>query len=251
MQFDEHTSIGGESRTFQNTHWSIVEKIKADYAPCNKELVGELLGHYWKPVYCYLQRKGHNNEQAKDLTQGFFQEVVLGRKLVQQADHSKGRFRTFLLTALNRYLTSEYRKQTAQKRTPADTIFPQEADLPEPLEGLVSEDLFNYAWVSQLLDRILEEVRSECNKHGLEIHWKVFRDRVLQPIMDCHEPPSMTEICERYKIDGPVKASNMIVAVKRHFQTALRRHLRQSVESENEVNIEIRELMKFLAKKAQ
>lgn len=113
MQFDEHTSIGGDRRTFETTHWSIVEKIKSDDASCNKALVEELLGRYWKPVYCYLRQKGYNNEQAKDLTQGFFQEVVLGRKLVQQANHSKGRFRTFLLTALNRYLTSEYRKQTA------------------------------------------------------------------------------------------------------------------------------------------
>jgi hypothetical protein len=98
---------------------------------------------------------------------------------------------------------------------------------------------------------MLEEVRLECNTQGLEIHWNVFHDRVLQPIMGGHKPPSIAEICKRYNIDETVKASNMIVAVKRRFQAALRRHLRQSVESEDEVNVEIRELMQFLVKKAQ
>ena len=81
-----------------------------------KEAVGAILERYWKPVYCYLRRKGHDNEAAKDITQGFFCDVVLSRNLVPQADPTKGRFRTFLLTALDRYVIDRHRKEAAQVR---------------------------------------------------------------------------------------------------------------------------------------
>ena len=73
-------------------------------------------------MYCYLRRKNYDNERAKDLTQGFFHEVVLNRALIERADQAKGRFRSFLLHALNEYLIDEQRKETAQKRIPKDKL---------------------------------------------------------------------------------------------------------------------------------
>ena len=157
MKADKYTSMGGAKRTFGATHWTAIEAIGSKDDARSRALVCDFLRAYWKPVYCYLRRKGYDNEQAKDLTQGFFHEIVLGRKLIQRADHMKGRFRTLLLTALDRYITSVYRKQTAQKRIPKDKLVQLEhtgpADLPEPIQELTSEESFNYAWVSELLDR--------------------------------------------------------------------------------------------------
>lgn len=253
MKSDEYTSIGGTRRTFQTTHWTAIEKIGSNDDICNQALVGDLLKTYWKPVYCYLRQKGYSNEEAKDLTQGFFHEIVLGRKLIQRADHTKGRFRTFLLTALDRYLTSIHRRQTAQKRVPKDKFVQLEhidlADLPEPVGELTSEESFNYAWVSELLDQMLAEVEAECGTRGMTVHWKVFHARVLQPIIESTEPPSLAEICNRFSIEDGIKASNMIFAVKRRFQAALKRHLRQSVASDADIGKEMRELMRFLSKK--
>ena len=212
-----------------------------------------MLKTYWKPVYCYLRQKGYGSEETKDLTQGFFHEIVLGRKLIQRADHTKGWFRTLLLTALDRYLTSIHRRQTAQKRVPKNRLVQLEhsdlAELHESVGKLASEESFNYAWVSELLDQMLVEVEAECRARGMTVHWKAFHARVLQPITEGTEAPSLAEICNRFSIEDGTKASNMILSVKRRFQAAMKRHLRQSVASDADIGEEIRELMRFLAKK--
>ena len=100
MTRGDYTDLGGAGYVFLTTNWSLIEGIQST-DDNNRSLIELLLKRYWKPVYCYLRRKGHSNEQAKDLTQGFFHEVVLNRNLVQRADQSKGRFRAFLLHALD------------------------------------------------------------------------------------------------------------------------------------------------------
>jgi DNA-directed RNA polymerase specialized sigma24 family protein len=233
MKRHDHTSIGGVRKTFQTTQWSVIEKIAANDETDSQMLINDLLSKYWKPVYCYLRHKGHGNEEAKDLTQGFFQEVVLGRKLVHQASQAKGSFRTFLLTALARYVQSAHRKKTARKRIPTTHLVPLEdleaTELVEPLSGLTAEESFHYVWVSSLLDEVLAEVEADCQAHALAVHWNIFRERILEPIAHDAEPPSLTRICEKYGIEDKKKASNMVVTVNRRVQAAIKRHLRQAL----------------------
>jgi RNA polymerase sigma-70 factor (ECF subfamily) len=255
MKGNDYTSMGGTGGAFLTTHWSFIEDAGSTDEDKNRALVGLLLNRYWKPVYCYLRRKGYNNEQAKDLTQGFFHEVVLGRHLVERADKSKGRFRSFLLIALNRYLIDVKNKKVAQKRIPKDKLVPLDKvepfELPQAIKQSAPEDSFNYAWVSALLEQVLEEVEATCHENGKTIYWRVFHDRIVQPIKNRTEPPSLQEICDRYGIQDDAKASNMIVTVKRRFQTALRRQLRDSVVLEEQVNGELEELRRFFPKMAQ
>jgi hypothetical protein len=237
MKADKYTSIGGEKRTFGATCWTAIESIASKDDASSRALIGDFLKAYWKPVYCYLRHKGYNSERAKDLTQGFFHEVVLGRALIQRADRTKGRFRTLLLRALDRYLVSVHRKETAQKRIPEHKLIPLEdstfGNLPEAAGNLDSDEVFHYAWVCELLDRMLEEVEAECRRNGMAVHWDMFNDRVLHPILTSAEPLSLEELCCKYSIDATTKASSMIFAVKRRFQAAAKRLLRQSVASEH------------------
>ena len=85
----DQTSMGGDAETFLTTHWSLIEDFQTGEDK-DRVLIGLLLQKYWKPVYCYLHRKGYDNEQAKDLTQGFFHEIVLNRNIVQRAEKSEG-----------------------------------------------------------------------------------------------------------------------------------------------------------------
>ena len=249
----EHTSMGGTAEAFLTTHWSAIGKIAADGDTDNQALINELLKSYWKPVYCVLRRKGYDNEPAKDLTQGFFQEVVLDRELIQRADQARGRFRTFLLSALEQYLARVHRKETAQKRIPKDKLIRLEqidpAELPEPVGELTPEESFNYAWVSGLLDKLLAEVEAKYRAENKTLHWQVFHSRVLQPIMEHAQPPSLPEICEKYGIKDERKASNLIGTVQRRLRTALKRHLRRSVTGDADVEEELRELMQIFSKK--
>jgi DNA-directed RNA polymerase specialized sigma24 family protein len=255
MSHKDYTDMGGTEEAFLTTHWSFVEDLASADEDRRLALVGVLLDRYWKPVYCYLRRKGHTNEEAKDLTQGFFHEVVLERHLVEKADPAKGRFRSFLLMALNRYLANVRKHDERQRRTPAGKLVPLEVVEPPELSQLVAqsdpEDCFNYAWVSALLERVLEELEGACHRDGKTVHWHLFHDRVLAPIMDRADPIPLAEICTRYGIQDEARASNMIITVKRRFQNLLREHLRKSVVSEELLAEELEEIKRFFPKIAQ
>jgi RNA polymerase sigma-70 factor (ECF subfamily) len=246
--------MGGTVKAFLTTHWSLIKGIDSDDER-NRSLTNLLIQRYWKPVYFYLRRKGYNNEQAKDLTQGFFHEVVLGRKLVQTADPAKGRFRSLILSALERYLIDQISKETARKRIPKDKLVSIDVsdnwDLPDVVLESSPDDSYNYGWVSALLDQILSQVQAKCMEQDMEVHWNIFNDRVVRPIVEDAAYPSLTEICEKYDIENEKKASNMVITVKRCFQAALKECIRNTVTSEQEIDEELREIMRFFPESAQ
>ncbi|UCG59806.1 MAG: sigma-70 family RNA polymerase sigma factor [Phycisphaerales bacterium] len=251
MKHSDRTTMGGDKSVFQTTVWSDICLVRTLDQGRRDAAINDLIKAYWKPVYCYLRRKGLDNERAKDLTQGFFEEIVLGRQLVQRADETKGRFRTFLLTALDRYVTSVHRRDFAAKRRPKEGIIPlqdlDETSVSVAAEGMSPGSTFNYVWASELLQAVLANVQEGCEQDGKQVHWQLFHARVLNPIISGAEPPSLAELCERLNVAGTVKAENMIVTVKRRFQAALRRHIRDHVESEEDVDEEIRDLMNILS----
>ena len=253
MRFDDYTDMGGVRDEFLTTHWSIIEDVGLSGDQKNRALIGLLIETYWKPVYCYLRRRGYDNEQAKDLTQGFFQEVVLGRKLIERAEQMKGRFRSFLLVALNRYVIDILEGQAALKRIPPQKLVSLDRiaslDLPEPSTELDPEDCFNYAWITSLLEQVLEEVRTQFCQEDKKVHWSVFYDRVLRPMIENVAAPTMKEICDKYGIENGIKASNMIITVKRRFQSTLERQVRKSVISDQQVGDELEEIVQFLSAK--
>jgi len=254
MAYHDQTSMGGIGGVFLTTHWSLIEDSKSD-DDRSRALIGLLLDLYWKPVYFYLRRKGHNNEEAKDLTQGFFHEIVLNRGLIQRADKAKGRFRSFLLHALEQYLIDQRHKTTAKKRIPKDKLVCLDAVeapvLPHVNPDMTAEESYNYGWMSALLDRVLSDVEAKCNEQDMSIHWNIFNDRVLQPILKQHSSPSLEDICEKYGITDRKKASNMAITVKRCFQAVLQEHVRNTVISDDQIREELQEIMQFFPKSAQ
>ena len=252
MKGPYQTTMGGSHGAFLTTEWTVIDHIRSGDKSSSTVLMNDLLKKYWKPVYCYLRRKGFDNERAKDLTQGFFLEIVLKRALIEHADKSRGRFRTFLLTALQQYIAEEHRKQNFRKAKPKGFLLSldelKSAQMPEAPADFSPEDSFHYAWAAQLLDQLLEEVEAKCRADGKAIHWQVFHDRVLRPIMEGTDAPSMGEICRQYDIESPGKASNMIVTVNRRFRAALTRHIRRSVVQDCDVDEEFQELVEIFAK---
>ena len=253
MAYSEPTGMGGARQAFLTTQWSLIENIQ-DGKDQDKALIGFLLKQYWKPIYCYLRHKGHGNEQAKDLTQGFFHEVVLNRDLVGRADQSRGRFRAFLLHALKQYTNKQDLKEQSQKRLEQKAVsfeIDEEPILPDSIAQTTAEDSYHYAWLSSLLERVLEEVRDNCKQQGLDVHWARFNKRIVWPIFDDKTPPSLPELCELYDIEDEKMASNMIITVKRRFRVALLQHIRNTVLSQSQAPEELEELLQFFPKSAQ
>jgi len=252
MRRSDRTRMAGSVSRFQTTQWSEIRALGDRNLARRRETLNKLVGQYWKPVYCYLRCKGYDNEEAKDLTQGFFHEIVLGRRLVEQARQDKGRFRTFLLTALDHYVTSVYRRESAKKRQPdQDIISLQEFDEDPafgPVETMQPEDAFSYVWASVLVQQAIDQTKRQCLEEGKDIHWRLFEARVLKPIFTDQDAVSLKNLCDQLGLANPTKAENMIVTVRRRFKKTIRERVRDHVSSEAEVEQELQDLLAFLQK---
>jgi len=253
MSGDERTTIGGNGSSFGQTNWSDIIAARTDDAGRRRQVLGRVVGHYWKPVYCYLRRKGYDNDKSKELTQGFFCDIVLENELVLQAQREKGHFRSYLLTALNRYMSSVHRRETAEKRRPPGGEVSlegfDESTLPCPHPQAAPEDAFVYAWAAELLGKVMGEVRQSLIADGKETYWQLFDARIAAPSADGSEPPALPCLCEKLGIADEVTASRMIVTVKRRCQAALRKHVRLYADSDSAIEREIAELMEIFSQR--
>lgn len=249
--YSEHTEMGGSDRRFHTTCWTEIINARTQDEIRQKEALNALIQQCWKPVYCYLRQKGHTNDAAKDITQGFFHEIFLGRELIEQVSREKGKFRTFLLTALDRYATDLHRRENAQKRSPENPVLSIEDDDTDHLLQIKTaadpNQIFHYTWASEVLNQVLEQVREYCTASDRETYWKVFNEKVIMPIIDGSDVPALKDLCKKYDIPDEATASNIIAYVKRQFRTAMLQHLRQFVESESEVEEEFNEIFKILS----
>lgn len=243
--------MGGQNRRFNTTHWTETLSARTLDQTRRREAIGVVLARYWKPMYCYLRRKGHDNEEAKDIVQGFCQEIALGRGLIQQADPERGRFRTFLLTSLSRYASNVRRAGATRKKAPARAMFALDdvaaMDMPEISHEATPEAIFHSAWASQLLDDVLTAVEAGCCDNGKNVYWEVFHERTVIPLIEDSKLPSLSTLCEKYHIRDKAKISNMIATVKRRFQAELVRQVRFAVGSDADVEQEIADLMEILS----
>ena len=243
--------MGGMRDKFLSTHWSLVEDVK-QRGDRELALMDVLIQRYWKPVYCYLRRKGYPNEQAKDLTQGFFHEVVLNRHLIERADPALGSFRSLLLHALSQYLIDEQRKERTRKRIPKDKLVRLDIKdtevLTESVQAFDPEESFNYTWRVDLLDRALNEVKESYTAQGMEVHWRLFHDHVLAPILQGREPPPLKDSFLQYGLESAAVASHMLTTVKRRLQNVLKRQVRQMALTSEAVEEELGEIQNFFQK---
>lgn len=252
MRYSDRTDMGGPKSDFPTTRWSEIGEAKTRDQAHRRAVIDDLAKKYWKPVYCYLRRKGYDNEAAKDLTQGFFHELVLGKELIQQSNKAKGRFRTFLLTALNHYVINVYRADARKKRRPSGTVLSVET-VEEGLVGIRSKDMepgeaFTYVWALELLQEVLEEVEAGCRRDGKEKDWELFCSTVLKPIMDLTEAESLSRACGRLDIPNKRRALYMIKTMKERFRAVLRSRVRPHVDSDEYVEEEIQDLMNILSR---
>lgn len=229
---NDHTSLGGVAGQFPPTEWT---KILS--GPRSEAVLAELCQKYWKPIYCYLRSLGLGNEQAKDLTQGFFTEKVLGQDLVRKADREKGRFRSFLLRAVHNYAISMKRGDKAHRSLGPEEEDPRMVDAPEAE--------FNRAWADQLLHEVLAELEQECRQRDKLPHWGLFQEWLLEPEME--KERAMSEVCRKHGVADASAAYHMIENVKRRFRALLRDRLGSLAGSEDEMEVEIREFINIFS----
>ena len=104
---------------FPSTRWTMVLEAGDDEVSSRQSLsaLSELCRIYWRPLYLFLRREGFSPDDAQDLTQGFFADLIQTHSYAR-ADREKGRFRSFLLGELKHFVADARDRERAQKRLP-------------------------------------------------------------------------------------------------------------------------------------
>lgn len=231
----DHT---GAASRFQTTSWTLIAR-----APHSRTDLEQLLRTYWSPIYAYLRRAGHSTHDAADLTQQFLATVVLERDLVGRADPSRGRFRSFLLTALRHFLIDEHRRKQRDTAEIMKALPPRdpermrlaepEEDAPEPLAA------FDRQWATMVLEAAILRTQASCERRGLDRHWRAFEERILRPLQHGCDATSAEALADEFGTDGPAEIHQMVHTVKRKLRRELRTVVAETVEKPSDVEAEL------------
>ncbi|HUG10031.1 MAG TPA: sigma-70 family RNA polymerase sigma factor [Opitutaceae bacterium] len=176
MNVDEEWGISGERATrtgsFPETQWSIVLRSDASGDTRAHAALESLCLKYWYPLYTFVRRQGRDHHEAEDCTQEFFARLLSAEGL-KRARPERGRFRSFLLSGMRNFLTSEWRRASAAKRggglatVPIGTVDFDERFCHEPRDtALTPEQAFDRSWALGMIDRAVGELRAEYVRSG-------------------------------------------------------------------------------------
>jgi hypothetical protein len=149
-------------------------------------------------------------------------------------------------------LIDEYRKEGTQKRIAKDRLVPldtKETEIfTESMQAFDPEESFNYAWRVDILDCALNEIKDSYTAQGMELHWRLFHDQVLAPILQGQESPPLKDVLLQYGLESTAMASHMLTTVKRRLQNVLKKQVRQMALTSEAMEEELREIRKFFQK---
>jgi RNA polymerase sigma-70 factor (ECF subfamily) len=248
MLSTQETDIAdGAGGGFPTTHWSLVLSVGSGSLP-NAQAALEVLCHaYWYPLYAYVRRQGRGVEEAQDLTQEFFARL-LRKDYLHHADPSRGRFRTFLLTALKRFLVNDWQKGRAARRGGVQRAISwdqRESEirfLGEPADESTPEKAFEKRWAVTLLERVLERLRGEFTNSG-----KAERFDRLKVLLwgEKGSPPYVGVAAELGLTEGALKVA--VHRMRERYRELLRAEVADTVARPEEVDDELRHLITVIS----
>lgn len=232
---------------FVTTHWSVVLTAGRSDTTRAHDALAKLCQTYWYPLYAYVRRRGQSPEDAQDLTQEFF-ERLLEKHWVANADQAKGRFRSFLLSAMNHFLADEWDKARAQKRGGGVPPVPLQVETAEtrygvePADPATPERVFERRWALTLLEEVLNRLRAEYEQEGkadlfAALHPCLVGERTAQPYAELAAKLGVNE--------GTVKSA--VHRLRLRYRQLLRDEIANTVAGANEVDEELRHLFAALA----
>jgi len=232
---------------FASTHWSVVLAAKNGDSDTASEALEELCRTYWPPLYAFIRREGHDEAEAKDLTQEFFLRLI-DREFLQHLRHRRGKFRSFLLTFLKHFLMEQRGKAKTQKRGGGATIISMEqlveegSYLNETVDHFSPDQVFERRWAQTVFQVALNRLRDEYVQSGRGPFFDLLKD--FQP----REPgaPSYAELGARFGMTEAAVKSAVQRMHQRHREI-LREEIAHTVTSPHEIDGEIRHLREVLS----
>lgn len=233
---------------FATTHWSVVIAARQPDARSAAAL-DTLCRAYWYPLYAFARCQGQSPENARDLTQEFFSQL-LARGGLSSADPERGRFRTFLLASFKHLVANEWKRANRQKRGGGVEVFsldaadPEERYQLEPADHSSPDKLYERRWAETFLARVIERLRRECNGDGPE---RERRFDVLKVFL-LEEKGALTLTDAAAQLGLSVIATKGIVhRLRQRYRDIFREEIAHLVARPEEIEDEIRHLFQALA----
>ena len=245
---DEREGVGTRPGVFATTHWSVVLAAKRGDSAEAATAMESLCGTYWYPLYAHIRRSGNTHEEARDLTQAFFADL-LGRDFLKNVASEKGRFRSFLLACLNHFLSDERDRAQAIKRGRDQQTIPLDADLAEtryreePADELTPEVTYERRWAITLLGRARIRLAGEyaaAGKTDLLHRLEEFPlgERGESSFRDCAVRLGLTE--------SALKSA--VHRMRQRYRDLVREEVAHTVDAPCEVEEEIRHLIAVMSR---
>ncbi len=243
----DDTLIGGSQEQFPLTRWSALVAVRSENAEERQRSFAVLVAAYWKPVYKYLRLKWRkSNEDAKDLTQGFFTQA-LEKGYFQNYDPAKARFRTFLRTCLDGYVANVNKAESRLKRGGHAQMLSLDF---ESAEGELRhheiadhenvEDYFEKEWLRSLFSLALATLRAECEEKQRMVHFRLFERYDLEESVT--QRLTYDQLAAEFKLSVS-NVTNYLALVRREFRRLLLEKLRGLTATEEEYQQEARAVL--------
>lgn len=230
---------------FGTTNWTVVAGLRAEDEALRQKTAEWIAATYWPAVYACARRITDARDEASDLTQGFFSEVVLGRGLLNSATEEKGRLRSLIRSALRRYAVDCWRRERSRGKgrvVPLSDLEHEDA----MMSSGSADDEFDRRWALSVLERAIELCEWHYRESGRLAHWELFERRVLRPSMRMIAPPSMAELADELGFGSTQAASAALQTVKRKLSVTLRQAVAETVAEPDEAENERRYLLDLL-----
>jgi len=233
-------------RRFATTRWSLILAVGESGTERSARALAELCSQYWPPLYSYARSRGHDAEDARDLTQAFFAKL-LEEQALRAADPSRGRFRTFLLSSMKNFMTGEWRKQSALKRGGAVELVSLDFDaaeasyLVEPSHALSPEAIYQRKWALGLLERTGAALQAEYETAGKA---ELF-DALKGVVAGGDEVLPYAELSKRLgRSEGALRTA--ATRLRTRWRERLRDVVAETVGDESEIEDELKSLITFV-----
>ena len=225
---------------FPVTQWQVVREA-ADVRPAERsKALGDLAAVYWRPVYGYLRREWSlSHDDARDLTQDFFASLAERNRLTA-VSQDKGKFRSYVMAALDNTARMDHREKSAAKR--GGGIAPLALDAIEGFEPPAAEspeDVFQREWAGTILDDALHELEAECRTAGHEAGYRVFLARDVEAGPD--DDVGYEALSRRFGLK-PAEVTRALFNARKRLRELVAARIRDTVSSPEEAEAEMREL---------
>lgn len=248
---DPDTDIGGPLRNFPQTNRSAVVAVRSEEPQVRQRAFDAILESYWKPVYKYIRIKWNvGNEDAKDLTQGFFVNAFEKNHFADY-DATKASFQTFLRTCADGFVANQRKAEQRLKRGGGFehvSLDFQGADnelaLHPPAPDLTPEQYFEREWMRSLFLQAVEVLREKCDETGNRVRFQLFQRYDLE---ESSEEMSYASLATEFKLTTTA-VNNQLAAARRDFRRILLEKLRQTTATEADFQNQAHELFRLETK---